>query len=55
MFTCEDCMDALKSMYIFCCDPFFGFMKNNKFVIPRRGKRIKAALKALKMCAPSLD
>jgi len=48
-------MDALKSMYIFCCEVFFGLIKNNRLVIPRSGKRIKAALKALKMCAPSLD
>ena len=30
-------------------------MKNKRFVIPRRGNRISAALKALKMWAPSPD
>ena len=48
-------MDALNNMYIFCWDPLFGLMKKRRLVIPRRGKRIRAALNALKMCAPSLD
>ena len=48
-------MDALNSMYIFCWDPCFGLMKNKRLVIPRRGNSIRAALNALKMCAPSLD
>ena len=30
-------------------------MKNKRFVIPRRGNRISAALNALKMWAPSPD
>ena len=55
LFTWDDCIDALNSMYIFCCDPVFGLIKNKRLVIPSNGKRIKAALKALKRCAPSLD
>lgn len=46
-------MEALKSMYILSWVPFLGLMKKSRFVMPRSGKRMRAARTAFLICAVS--